>query len=549
MEETPSIQPIGGEARVRVLLEDFTPYDRCLHWRIHDAYFAARGLSAWTQGEIPHLSTGNFALAQQHADLLCGVLDGLAADGGLPERVDVLEIGSGSGDSAANFLVAMEAPERAHHAARVRYVLSDYSKRSVEEALARPSLECHVARGRLLPALFDVRTPDVVRSLDGEALELRPFAVIASYVCCVTPSKSFRREHGTVALTELWVKTEADLFEEHMASTPERTLARLLRDPLKQNLLRDLVVRHDWRPVDPEAALPTHAGAIARLLDGMDAATFEWPYAFLDCLAALARRLHPEGFVLVNDYGAARRAELGGFKDRQFQNYGNTVNHPVNFAVFDAFAPDAGLELTRTQSPLRSIHVAAFTRSPAALARLKPVFERTHVGREDGEDVVDFSSAAKLYLDNREWSRAIRLLTRCTRLDPLNGEIWLRLAEANIELGEHATAEEHARAGMAADRDQRQDWEFLLGRITCLLERRQEAISWYRASLRRDDHPVTHTNLAVLYEEVGDLPKALRSLRRALALAPSYTRASERLEHLKGVWWKRLEAQADEAHD
>ena len=50
-----------------MLLEDFVPYDQSLLWRIHHAYFEARGIDAWRQGDIPYSSINSYPMARQHA--------------------------------------------------------------------------------------------------------------------------------------------------------------------------------------------------------------------------------------------------------------------------------------------------------------------------------------------------------------------------------------------------------------------------------------------------------------------------------------------------
>jgi hypothetical protein len=56
-----------------VILQEFLPYDQSLHWRVHDAYFAQRGMAAWTSGDIPFFATSNYPIARQHARVLVEV--------------------------------------------------------------------------------------------------------------------------------------------------------------------------------------------------------------------------------------------------------------------------------------------------------------------------------------------------------------------------------------------------------------------------------------------------------------------------------------------
>ena len=43
---------------MKVLLQDFVPYDESVQWLIHDAYFADRGIGAWGEESRNEQSCG-----------------------------------------------------------------------------------------------------------------------------------------------------------------------------------------------------------------------------------------------------------------------------------------------------------------------------------------------------------------------------------------------------------------------------------------------------------------------------------------------------------
>ena len=58
---------------MRVELEDFVPYDQSVLWRLGQAYYAGRGIAAWTEDDVPFEGTNNAAFARQHADFFAAI--------------------------------------------------------------------------------------------------------------------------------------------------------------------------------------------------------------------------------------------------------------------------------------------------------------------------------------------------------------------------------------------------------------------------------------------------------------------------------------------
>src|SRR5262249_13745848 len=151
-------------------------YDLSSLWKIHDAYFAARGGAAWSQGEIPSMATSSYAMARQQAKLLLALVKELEEQGALARNaeVGVLEVGAGSGRFAAMFLRALERGCGEAGKAlfpRIRYTFTDYSRANVRDALQdHPELAHHAKAGRLRPGILDLRNPRELCGLEGEPL-------------------------------------------------------------------------------------------------------------------------------------------------------------------------------------------------------------------------------------------------------------------------------------------------------------------------------------------------------------------------------------------
>ena len=519
---------------MKVTIEPWTPFHESLCWMLHDAYWAQRGLAAWQAGEVPHDATTNFGLATQHARLL---VDQLVAAGVAEEGADapiwLLEVGAGQGGFAANLLRALATTCGAIGRAlapRVRLVLSDFARRSVEEACATEALREHAAAGRVLPALLDLRVGGPPRGFDGVPLEQRFHAVFANYVCCVIPQRSLqRRPDGWYEqLVEVAMELPADPVR---AKNPLRDL---FSDPTRPELLKGLELRFAWRPRGLAELLtePVHRGAVERLIDGLEQATVGYPQGFLDFVRGLAPRLAPGGAVYVTDYGKVEAAELAVLTDRKPQVYGNSLAHETPFPVFEAFAAAAGWAALRTRDPLRSVQTAVLAPDHGLIERLRPSFERHQVDCRLGDDLMDYYDTGRRASSEDEHDRAVRYFVRCVEIDPYSAEYRYRLAESAVDGGFYTLARAAAEVGMALEDGDRHDFEFVLGRAFCLDDDFSEAIAWYERSLVRDEHWVTHTNLATLYEHEGRFDDARKGYLRALELKPDYEKARRRLADL-----------------
>jgi len=111
------------------------------------------------------------------------------------------------------------------------------------------------------------------------------------------------------------------------------------------------------------------------------------------------------------------------------------------------------------------------------------------------------------------------------RDDPRNGQAYLRLGYARLQAGDCARAEPAFRAAAAAALPSA---DVYLGLATCLGRRRDlrgagEALA--NAQRLEPDNPVIVANFGILYASNGNLPAAIETLTRAIALDSSLLEA------------------------
>ena len=83
-------------------------FDQSEIWEVHRSYFIESGLSPWQLGYLPHSGVTNYEEAFKKASFFITNLKFLEEQGESFESITVLEIGSGSGHFARNFMKAFE---------------------------------------------------------------------------------------------------------------------------------------------------------------------------------------------------------------------------------------------------------------------------------------------------------------------------------------------------------------------------------------------------------------------------------------------------------
>ncbi len=526
---------IAREVPLELFLEDFVPYDESIAWRIHDAYYAERGIAAWTGGDIPFAGTNNSGIARQHARLFVELVRELDATGALApdDLVHVLEVGSGACTFAVNFVDALAhdcgAAGRAL-AGRLRYVISDYSPRNLEEATASTKLASLVASGTVVPATFDLRRPGelAIPSPRGgrRGARVSLAAVVANYVCCVSPLKVIRRTAD--GLFEKHLRLKIDVADAAEGKAVTRALTRATSALPPAELLQRIEAVHAWRPLDLEKAFAAanDRALVTEFLDSLGEATINYPYAFLDLLRGLRPRLLPGGMFLVSDFGSPDRSDVQSpTNDRAPVKYGLSLTHDVDFALLDAFAAREGLAIVRTDDGLLEVHTAAIRNMRRVPASFAAKFERTHVRSAQGQELLDLSAAAAVLYDAGRFHESARLYGLCLRIAPRSPQVIYRFGRAALAANVQGPRmlrrlARRLRVGRRLDARRTHDWDTLLARVSLALGEAGKARQLLVRSLGESETASKHETLALAYELLGDRKRAYASRLRALELEP-----------------------------
>lgn len=569
---------------MELVVQDFAPYDEGLAWRIHDAFYAERGIAAWTAGDIPYAATNNSAFARQNARLFCELVRELEARGEVrrDEPVWVLEVGSGHGAHALHFVDAVRhqcGEDGEELAPRLRYALSDCAQRSLDEATASPALRALVDEGVVAPMRFDLTDPAPLvlpgdpapargprTTTAGARTKGRPEAtratrarraprsgpaplvlVVLNYVACASRVKVLRRLDGSTyekhARLSLPVADEAEAraVAEEVADVAEggEVLPR-------RALLERLEATSAWAEVDLDAAFPagtSHAAAARDALEALDdgeGATLSYPAPFLDLLARLRARLAPGGAYLVSDFGSAERGEVHGpDHERAPMRYGLSLAHDVDFPALEAFARREGMDVARTRGGLVELHTALIRPGRELGPWLEQAFDRTHARRAAGQELLDLTSAAAASFDAGRPGEAARLYAMALRLAPRSPNVIHRYAQAVLAADVRAASTLRAlarrlRRGRRLDVAGKLEWDALLAGVWLRLGEPARARDLLLAALARGESAALHAALALAHEAAGDPRRAYESHVRALELDPASPSAARLVAYLAG---------------
>lgn len=486
-------------------VENTVPYDESRVWALQDAYFDARGLDAWTEGDIPYGATSNAIIAKQHVAFLNRIL---------PAEVPVvvLEIGSGNGAFAKYFLTALGGRGARGLARRLTYVMTDVWAENLKRIVEQPLFAHYVKTGTLVAATYDVREPERILDLDGKPLDLRPTVVIANYLACVTPTKILHKSPLG------WLQRCARLSYE----SPEPIDADAAWLKLREEAGRKdggQRLETSWRPCDPVEVLgPALGNACVDVLDGIAEGTVAVPFSFLGLIDHLVKQWGVHA--LITDFGRPDVEEMRGSSPHDPVMYGGCMSHAVDFPLFDHWGHHTQIDVLRTFDPLRMVHVVALRPMIDDQVLFVKSFKAVY-GNRDSEAVFDLIASSREAYEAKDWTRAARLASQALTYDPLAVELYHRFGSALVSAGYPTYAVHALRKGRRIQGpDGPFDFDLALGRAYMEAGDFPRAKKSYTASLRREETPVILIDLARLHHRMGRAADMKKAIDRAEALAP-----------------------------
>jgi len=180
-------------------VESNQPFSKSKIWQFNRDFYRFRGISAFSEGIVPHQLTSNALVGKTYAELIFGLLKDLAFKGQTNEPVYILELGAGHGRLAFHIIIHLQKLIKATNLQLPSYcfVISDIVEENLAFFLKHPQFTSFYKAGILEVAYFD--------GIGGEHLDLRyskktiaiqalsqPIVAIANYFFDSIPSDLFK---------------------------------------------------------------------------------------------------------------------------------------------------------------------------------------------------------------------------------------------------------------------------------------------------------------------------------------------------------------------
>ena len=520
VEEAPDPRPSGAPAGPLVVVEDGVRLSESRLWGLQRAFFAGQDPLSWSRNRVPSYVTTNAFIARAAARVVMGFLDDAREGrlGAVPARVDVLELGAGSGRFAYGVLRELE--RRLAHAPpgtpRARYVLTDLDEAPLRALRESPRLARFVDAGLLDFAMLDAEAEarDVRLLASGETLAAEgggPLVVLANYVFDGIRTDVFEVRGGVLLESRLRLACPEGL------------------DPMDPATLPRFVTSFEPEPAgeapygDPEWDALLHAYA-SRLSEGH----VLFPIATLRLLRRLRAMAGGRLLVLASDRGHVHEAALLGLEAPHLARHGS-FSLDVNFHALAQHARATGG------------HAVLPSHHPAHLATVALLWGAAHPGRaaQAYRDAYDEGGPEDAYLLKKTLER------QTERLDAERALAWLRLAAWDADVFLRCAPALLAgldAAGPALRLDlldaarhvhdafypigEREDAAFILGELFQALDAVPEAEASFLESARLHGRTAqTLHRLALCASAQHRLPEALRLVEEALAADPGFEMA------------------------
>lgn len=309
---SPCQQVLAHAQSSREVIQEYCPLAESLEWELGQQYFRERGNKAFISDTIPvpFLINNDGTLSRNAAEVFFTSCVEAEKKGDLEQDIFVLEIGIGVGLFARFFLdnfrdLCLE--NKKDYYDRLCYIAADRSERMLHDMLRHGVLASHPGRYRV--RVIDALEPD--KLLPGDAMFLgrtsKPLrAVFLNYLLDCLPAAILEKNGDQ--LKQLCVRTciaRSIKLAEHtdmsLASLRERAKSN---DPLGREELMEIygmfASEYDYRPTSPKQ-IPY--GEFATEFLRTRAKRIMHNYGAIQCLERLLGLVHPNGFVLMNEYG------------------------------------------------------------------------------------------------------------------------------------------------------------------------------------------------------------------------------------------------------
>jgi tetratricopeptide (TPR) repeat protein len=510
---------------------------RSIIWELQRRFYDTHGVRAWQDAHVPFEISSNAYLARRYAEILLGFLRDVRssrlgpADAAAP--ITIVELGSGSGRLAYLVTRALLGMTEAlgWTTPAFRYVMTDFTERNVAAFAANARLAPLAEAGVLDFALFDAENPAPLRLRRsrhtlGPRSGPRPLALIANYLFDTVKHDAFRIADGRLYETRVGLAAKA------RRKSPRR------RDPDALDRL-DLIETHVpiTLPYYGEAALD---GVLADYRDAFRECDTLFPIGALRCLAWFERTARAPLFTLCGDKGYRTDREVEeGVGASLAQHAPNSFSTMVNFnAIERVVARRGGFTL---HAPMHDCTFTVSTFLSAARPEAAPETRLAFDGALSGIGPRHYQTTFDEL--KRRWADpSVPAVLSLIRLAEFDQDVFLRFAPVLARKALRQASDVSADLADALEAvwqryyplSPEEPVAFTIGLTYFAMRRYREARDYFERALGLEgDDAITHYNIALASEGLGEIARAEAAYAEALARDAAYAPARSGLAKLR----------------
>lgn len=202
------------------IIESFKPFSESQIWQLNRNYYQEVGISAWSDGEVPHQITSNSLVGKTYAELILGMLKDRAKMGAVKETMYIVELGAGHGRLAFHILKHLDKLMALTDTQLPPfcYVLSDIVEKNLTFFKEHPQLQTYFEKGTLDYAYYDaiggkeihLRHADI--HIQANSLQ-QPIMAIANYFFDSIPNDLLHFKNDEVSVCSIALHTQDNPVE------------------------------------------------------------------------------------------------------------------------------------------------------------------------------------------------------------------------------------------------------------------------------------------------------------------------------------------------
>lgn len=523
----------GNEAAF--VLEHGQRLSRSKLWRLMQSFFDQRGVSAWSQGTVPHYITSNSFIADAYAKVVfgffrdCRAVDDARASSGRPafdlsQPIYIIELGSGSGRFAFYFLKNLLGL-RNHPVlkdASFKYVMTDCAERNVEFWDSHPALQSFVEQGVLDFACYDANRDDHIRlRYSGEPLSAEtvtnPIVVISNYFFDSIPQDVFAIEDGQLYERLITLSTSQAETSDDDPDLLNRIRVFYEDNPTKAHYYDD----------------PDFDGILQGYQQRLAGATVLFPIAALKCIRHL--RLLSNGRLLLLS------ADKGYIKEESFlrsvepeMNLHGSFSMMVNYHAIAQYFQNQGGRALQTSHRDANLNICAFLLGNAGGSVETQMAYHEAIEKGGPDDFYTLKRGIEKHYDDL----LLEELTALLRLSNWDSKTFLDSFPALLNRVESASESLREELYIAIQIvwenyyhiGEERDIAFCIAMLLYGMNYYLEALMYFDHSLRLyGPDPSTLYNMAMCHYSLGQLEQANECVDLTLELDPAFAAAKTML--------------------